>query len=694
MRKATATIVILPLVFLVLLFAADAAIGDIQVNAVQDDVEPSVVLRARSGLTVTFRTQNGETIEHEAPQTMELAHLVLYRNGELTDAGERTLDIEVNGIDVPPGGVTVTLKLETQHGIEDLGGGVEHRIPVWRASQQIANTTGVTQTRATATFEHAFGGAVSAGAEAVPTPTDYFRYEVAVIGSRHPITAPLQTFALDFAFLMENQWVARLPEVQEDAPGAAPDELIVSYCDMFPFRVNDGENPWHPREDVGDFVGSELVPAMVEAFLVQTDDWGFPWYEEWTSFRGGEEVERLSVALTKEGVWYHGHAPYPALGHAGIALRVDAKHNAAYETLTDALMSAFHHELFHSLQRNLQQHYGSSGGGGGDVDGAQDAWQFFSEGTAVLASSVGQPGVQFAQTSYARHYVDNADWYLGHGLPQGDLNRSYGEMNPYHATLYWRFLYEQCGGLNDPAAGMDVIRRALAALYDKQVIDIGLSMDLVGALPRIMDQTLAQAGAACPFKTYRDSLTAFSSAIYALRLEGGRCNGADSPNGCGFYDPQHLYHDPPAGTITYTGAPVAYDAARQSFPTGIQSSYGMDFVEVILDPETNGRSLTLEFYGAPGAGAEFSLQLWKLMDEGEGLTAQGVTGRAANPEILTEMDADGRLVYAIPALDATATNRLGLVITRLDANEDSDPTGAYTIVVQPGAGSESAGVNP
>jgi hypothetical protein len=290
--------------------------------------------------------------------------------------------------------------------------------------------------------------------------------------------------------------------------------------------------------------------------------------------------------------------------------------------------------------------------------------------------------------------VDNADWYLGHGLPQGDLNRSYGEMNPYHATLYWRFLYEQCGGLNDPAAGMDVVRRALTALYDKQVIDIGLSTDLVGALPRIMDQTLAPAGAACPFKTYRDSLTAFSSAIYALRLEGGRCNGSDSPDGCGFYDPQHLYHAPPAGTITYAGDSVVYDAARQSFPTGIQSSYGIDFVEVVLDPEIEGHSsLTLEFYGAPGAGAEFSVQLWKLMDEGEGLTSQAAADRVANAEILTEMDADGRLVYTIPALDTTATTRLGLVITRLDANEDSDPTGAYTIVLQPGAGSESADVS-
>jgi hypothetical protein len=483
---------------------------------------------------------------------------------------------------------------------------------------------------------------------------------------------------------MESQWVARLPQVQEHSLGAAPDELIVRYCDMFPFRVKDGENPWLPREAVDDFVGMELLPEMVEAYRVQTDEWGFPWYAEWTSFRGGENGERLSVALATEGVWYHGHAPYPALGHAGISLRVDAKHNTAYDGLTDALMSGFHHELFHNLQRNLQQHYG----GDGDIDGLENAWQFFSEGTAVLASSAGQPDVQFAQTSYARHYVDNADWFLGHGLPPNDLNRSYGEMNPYHAALYWRFLYEQCGGLDDPSVGMSIIQRALAALYEGQVADIGQSTDLVGALPRILDRALA--GSACPFETHQESLTAFSGAIYALRLEGSRCDRLDARVGCGFYDPQRLYHKPPAATITYAGEQVVYDAARQAFPTGIQSSFGMDLVEVVLEPDAVGQSLAIEFSGAPGAGTEFSVQVLRLQDEGEGIKTHGPSHRAVSWDVLIGTDLDGDRVYTIPAMETGAVNRLGLAITRLDANEESDPMGAYTITVRPGAGNASA----
>ena len=43
------------------------------------------------------------------------------------------------------------------------------------------------------------------------------------------------------------------------------------------------------------------------------------------------------------------------------------------------------------------------------------------------------------------------------------------------------------------------------------------------------------------------------------------------------------------------------------------------------------------------------------------------------------------LFYAIPAINTAATDRLGLIITRTDAWESSDPIGAYTIVLHPAA---------
>lgn len=364
---------------------------------------------------------------------------------------------------------------------------------------------------------------------------------------------------------------------------------------------------------------------------------------------------------------------------------VEGGENARYDTLTDGIMSTFHHELFHSLQRNINLNYG----GDGEVDGEQKTWQLFSEGTAVLVSSVGQPVDQFTRISGPRAYMSNANSFLGGDGLFGDLNRSYERVVAHHTAIYWRFLYEQCGGKTDgvehPTAGMDVIRRALTTLYSGEVVDIGSSTDLVKHLPQVMDRALR--GSACPFQTYEQSLVAFARAIYALRLDGGRCTTPGAPVGCGFYDPNGLYHDPPSSTIVYTGTPIVYAEADQAFPAGIGSSFGMDFVEVVLDPAVDGQPLVLELYGAPGADAEFGVRLWKLMGSGQGAKPRRVPSQMMAPEIL-RADGNGRFNYVIPAIDTGAYNRLGLTITRVDANESLDPVGAYTILLSAGAGSE------
>jgi hypothetical protein len=231
---------------------------------------------------------------------------------------------------------------------------------------------------------------------------------------------------------------------------------------------------------------------------------------------------------------------------------------------------------------------------------------------------------------------------------------------------------------------MDVISRALNTLYTKDIADITVSTDLIREMPTIMDRALE--GSACPFQSYEESLTAFARAIYALRLEGGRCPGPGVPDGCGFYDPESLYSDPPLSTFTYTGTTAVYTAAEQPLPAGIPSSYGMDFVDVVLDPATDGQALTIEFHGAPGGDAEFNVQLWKLRDPGDGATPQPL---ASQVDVLTQVDADGHMFYVIPAIDRAEFNRLGLIITRVDSSESSDPFGEYTIVLHADAASDS-----
>jgi hypothetical protein len=615
-----------------------------------------------------------------------LPHLVLYRNGALTAPDERTVIVEVTGIEVPPTGVTVTLEVETQHGDPNLGGDPTNRILVWRESQWVANRLGFTQTGVTAIFTHEFDETVTSGAETIATPTDYFRYQIALIDAEHPVSKPLHSFGEDYALLMENQWMAQLPDVGEDSDGAAPDELIVYYTDMFPFRRKSHDAAtWLPRRDVPDYVHNQLVPQMIEAFRTQTDGWGFPWYQAWTSYRPGVDAERLSVALTDGQTWFHDWAP--GKGHSGISINVNGGENAHYDTLTDGLMSTFHHELFHNLQRNTDLNAAANG----DVDGKGHVWQFFSEGTAVLASSVGQPAVQFSGNWAARDYMSYATHFAGGDGVFGDLNTRYEEMNPYHAALYWRFLYEQCGGMKDgvenPPAGMQVIRDTLMALYSKDIVDIQASTDLVKAMPVIMDHVFADTSL-CPFQDYEESLIQFARAIYALGLDGGRCAGPGSPAGCEFYDPHSLYTDPPVHIITYTGTAITYDGAEQRYPPGIRSSFGMDFVDVILGPSVDGQPLTLEFYGAPGAAAEFNLQLWKLIDSAEHARPRRVGSDATTTEAPTMVNPDGHLSYAIAQIDTTEYNRLGLIITRVDATESLDPVGEYTIVLHADGGSQ------
>lgn len=150
--------------------------------------QPAVTLRAATGATIPFQTQNGRTMGDVPPQTLDLPHLVLQHNGALTDPAERRLIVEVTGIEVVPPGVTVTLAVETSHGDPDQGSDTSNRILLWRESLWIANGSGTTRSGGTAVFAHEFGRTVTLDGETIATPTDYFRCEVTVSGHppRHP----------------------------------------------------------------------------------------------------------------------------------------------------------------------------------------------------------------------------------------------------------------------------------------------------------------------------------------------------------------------------------------------------------------------------------------------------------------------------------------------------------------------------
>ena len=221
---------------------------------------------------------------------------------------------------------------------------------------------------------------------------------------------------------------------------------------------------------------------------------------------------------------------------------------------------------------------------------------------------------------------------------------------------------------------MGLVHRALTILSSREVVDIATSTDLVRALPEIIDRALA--GSPCPFDTYEESLVAFSRALYALRLEDGRCVMPGSPAGCGFYDPHNLYNAPPIETVSYSGKETLHGGE-------IPSSFGIDFIDVTLSDAPDGRPLTVEFHQAPGSVSQFTVEVRELkyVERGPSLRVSS-TSRAVQGTLKLRSP-NRKLSYVVPAVDKADYDRLGLIITRVDADEHLDPLGAYTVVLRP-----------
>jgi hypothetical protein len=626
----------------------------------------TVSLKAATGKSIIFKPETQETEIKSGSSNDQVPHLILNRNGVLTPRSERTLIISVDNLVVPTSGLYVQLVLETQHGDPDLDRRNNIRIRVYKDIRFIPYD-GLTQQGANVQFNITFDPITILPHKTIKTPTDYYRYRVTVSDA---LGNQLQTYVDDYAFLLENQWRVPLPEALEMTPGAAPEELLIYYYDMIPFQSNLRDpDSQIPRQEVDIYIQTELIPAMVQAFWQQSNIWGFPWYEEWHNFRSDEDPKTLSVALSERNVWFHGESP--SLGHSMISIRVDGT-TGEYRNLIDGLMSTFHHELFHNQQRNMSLHFGSQG----YISGQEDAWKLFSEGTAVLASSVGQPAVQFEATPQSRSYLKRANAFIGsEGAIGGGLNQSYKEI-PYHTALYWRFLYENCGGSSergeDPATGMQVIHHALEALYKGEIVQINSSTEVAKALPLILDHAL-QSTPSCAFRSYEESLVHFARAIYLLRLEDGRCSSSSHGPNCGFIDPHQVYARPPVDRYSITSDNVT------EIGGAIPSSYGIDLIELELSPSVESKRLKLIFTSNSNQNLAFHIEVLKTRCGNE---QEGSEHRSIQVDIPISVDMDnGYTTIEIENLSRDDLDGVGLILTRMDPYEAIETTGAYLIQV-------------
>ncbi|MEZ4770155.1 MAG: hypothetical protein R2844_17235 [Caldilineales bacterium] len=612
------------------------------VEAAPAERDASLALAAANGDMIWFMTQNGKEIDGVKSQPLNLPRLVLRRNGQLTDALERTLAVVVTGLDVDPTGALVSLELSTVHSDPDGG---ENARPL--LVEDLSSWTTGDAVTLTVTFDDSSGVAPE-----IATPTDYYSLMLSVTSSSGRSTI-MET---QVAFLLESQWLTSLPAAAEDTPGAAPDSLVIWYTDMVPFqRVAGQPDTRLARAEVDDFVGATVLPELVEAFRVQSNEWGFTWHAAWTGLRGGEDAERLSVALGDGSTWFHGGAPAGA--SSSIAINVSSGLSSEYATLADGIVSTFNHELFHNLQRDLRQHLA----GEGDVDGPGRAWAFITEGMAVAVQSVARPDLEYGAGSAVRAFYSWSNAFLNGNEA---LNASYAELNPYQGALYWRFLFEAAGGLDDPAAGMAVLRNVLQTLYSGEVVDINMSSDLVRYLPEIVGRGLARTPNS-PFRTYEESLRSFARAIYG------------SPDGTGLYDPGQQFARPASETISFPPAAVRFDPQNLPAPRGIGSSYGIDFVQIEFEPGVRGMPVEIEVRGAAGSPAEFDVQVLGIDTGGNIISTVPAADRIPV--------ADSRGQVANLLLNETGEQLAGalVIIVRVDNREAQDSRGRYGIEVRP-----------
>jgi hypothetical protein len=446
----------------------------------------------------------------------------------------------------------------------------------------------------------------------------------------------------------------------------------IYYATLFPYArgPNDLDNRLSAPA-VTEFVEHTFAVLVAETWHTQFGDWGFgPIEHSW-------DPDRMVEIIVTDPPFalMGGTGTYTVYTYGDDTLYPERRlwwhaTNAAfqaYDTLEHGYRVLYAHEFFHMVQWNAILSAGCSTG----------KWlNVFVEAQGKMAPSVQYPELEMRRDHVvlaSSEYTQAAKRYLASGLKPSYQALQAAAVHKYDAALYWRFLYEQSGD-------MRVLRTALQEMACRH------QPDIVAGLPEVMDAALVRAGG--PFASFEESLKGFARANYALRLQDGRCTtGAGNECEGRYEDPDSMYSDPPlAAELRYDGEDVNYDGS-------IPASYGTDLVEVHLDPSLRGQRVTVTL---ESGDARFALQVWevngnqadrqaarlgaKLGDVGgrpHALTAQPISVKAGR---------DGIHLFTTPEVDPAKCDRLALIITRLDADEDVDGVGRYRIDITSAAG--------
>lgn len=561
------------------------------------------------------------------PDKFELPVLYLHRQRQASDEADRTLTLEI--IDLPAA-LQVQIELLSRH--VDISTG-----DFFRTATNATLPNHDCTSAAPCTLQWTI--------DAASLPSDFYNLRIkdAAGSLLWEKTYPDQP---DLVLL--DTWDVELGEHR----------VRISYATLFPFArgVNDLASRLSPGA-VTDFIEQEFVPIIINTWNTQFHAWGFgaPLHPDWDR-DGIVEIfitdERFAL-FDGTGTYHRSKLngqPYP---QRRLWWRASNDSFQAYGSLGDAYRAVFAHEFFHLMQWNVVLSAGC---------GTARWNKVFIEAQGKFAPSVQYPDMEIRHNgigdidSIVSEYMGAANRFLWQRLNSSYQDMEADQTNQYDAALYWRFLYEQYDD-------MAIVRAALEEMA------CGYDADIVAGLPAVMDRVFQRVEG--PFGDFRESLTAFARANYALRLENGRCATADL-TGCGgfYFDPQGVYVDPPLeAEQAYVGTPLTYKGA-------LPASFGMDFIEVRLDPILQGQPLTVTLVGE-GSHATFNVQVWKL---GQGQKKPHALTLA--PEALST-DQNGAHTYAIPSVDTSAYGRLALIITRIDANEATDSVGAYHLTLAP-----------
>jgi hypothetical protein len=591
------------------------------------------VTPAMATRTPQSNTPNGVGVSLSAPhstqswdervpgrQKFELPLLYLHHDGQATTAAERTLTIQLTGLTA-----ATEIQFEAVSHHENVSTGASH-----------------TETASFITPDRPCTAADPCTVEWIfdaTTPSDLYtlrlkdRREETLWESRErPAFVALDTWDVELG-----AYTAR-----------------VYYATLFPFARgrNDLDNRLPPAA-VTEFIASQFAPLIADTWHTQVEAWGFgPLHPDWDPDRVVEVIITDPPYALFGGTGTYtvstvsGGRAYP---ERRIWWRASFGEFLLYDTLENAYKVVFAHEFFHLMQWNTLLPAGRP----------TNRWHnVFFEAQADFATTLQHPEMEIEKnhlSSRQSEYTRAANRFLSTRLNSSYRDLEADRVHLYDSALYWRFLYEQ---FHDTG----VIRAALEEMA------LGYDADIVRAMDDVMDRALAQFDG--PLHTFEESLTAFARANFALRLENGRCADPELKQCQGrYYDPNHAYLKPRLAAERH------YDGSRLLLEGAIASSYGMDFVEVSLDPNVHNQALIIRFQ-VKGAVARFNVQVWKLMaDEGK------LWAITRLPEVIPQ-NGDKDQVLAISEVDARTYNRLALIITRLDPHETTDPMGQYHLSLE------------